>query len=156
MNASNLNLVPGVSTDTVVSKLDLAITALNDIDNGFPLKELSSTQGTGIASVLEELKQFKQEIEKAVKSQSTEEPGSDSRLPFTVVLLYPLNPDRLHTNDVDSYITVVSELDPYSAAFAARKKASEENNVSISPDDFSVVAVFEGDVTLELDSGDFH
>lgn len=75
-------------------------------------------------------------------------PNSSGR--YTVVLLYPDYASEDY--GADTYVDSVIAEDPFHAASAVQLGASIANNGDIPPDDFRPVAVFAGDVHMELDA----
>lgn len=69
---------------------------------------------------------------------------------YTAVLMYP----DYATDDYgcDVFVQSSQAEDPYKAAKAIQKMASEANAGDIPPEDFRVVTVFAGDVDVELDA----
>lgn len=72
---------------------------------------------------------------------------------FTAVCLYP---DYL-TSDfgADVYVNAAEGQDGYEAAAAVQRMAAQANGDDVNPEDFRVIAVIAGDVTLELDATNF-
>lgn len=79
--------------------------------------------------------------------------------PFTVILLYP----DYATGDfgADIYVDVAEAKDPYEATGMVRKIAAAANTVeegcynTIPAEDFRPIAVFKGDLPVELDATNF-
>ncbi|MFC1337424.1 MAG: hypothetical protein G8D89_16330 [gamma proteobacterium symbiont of Clathrolucina costata] len=78
---------------------------------------------------------------------------SQAKTMFTVICLYPDYATDDHGADL--YVEVTEAKDAFQAAEKVRVMASEANSGDISPDDFRVIAVMAGDVTLELDATSF-
>jgi hypothetical protein len=78
----------------------------------------------------------------------------DAGDPYTVICLYP---DYI-TGDfgADIYVNTVAAKDAYKAASDVQLMAMEANSdTCCEPEDFRVIAVIKGDVTLELDASNF-
>lgn len=70
---------------------------------------------------------------------------------YTAVLLYP---EYAAGEYGDSYIETAEAETPAQAAAAVQKMASKANRGEIPADEFIVVAVFQGEPILELNSAD--
>lgn len=72
---------------------------------------------------------------------------------YTVILLYP----DYSTNDFggDTYIDSIEAKTPKDAARMIQGLAADVNGGDIPPEDFRVIAVFQGDPILELDASNF-
>lgn len=72
---------------------------------------------------------------------------------YTVVLLYP---DYLAQDfGSDTYINTAEADNARDAAGAIQKMAADANNGDAPPEDFGVIAVFQGEPILELDASNF-
>lgn len=128
--------------------LMLATTALRDLYAGYPEGEIAAREGSGLRALVRELVEHQRgqgiDDEKGWDCDVTEDIPVDPApmLPYTVVLLYPLCGDE----QAQTFTGTVEAVSAPDAAVRAKQAACEDNWGDFEPEDFSVVAIFEGDL----------